>query len=117
MRHQVSGRRFDRSTDARMAMYRNMVTSLLDNEKVVTTEAKAKEIRPMAEKVITLGKKGTLDARRRALAFIYDENIVTKLFTDIATRYAQRPGGYTRIVKLAPRLGDNAPMAQIELVK
>jgi large subunit ribosomal protein L17 len=100
-----------------MAMYRNLVASLLDNEKMVTTEAKAKEIRPMAEKVITLGKKGTLDARRRALAFIYDENIVTKVFDDIATRYAQRPGGYTRIVKLAPRLGDNAPMAQIELVK
>jgi large subunit ribosomal protein L17 len=117
MRHQVSGRRFDRPTDARLAMYRNLVASLLDNEKMVTTEAKAKEIRPMAEKVITLGKKGTLDARRRALAFIYDEDIVTKVFDDIATRYAQRPGGYTRIVKLAPRLGDNAPMAQIELVK
>jgi large subunit ribosomal protein L17 len=98
-------------------MYRNMVASLLDNEKVVTTEAKAKEIRPMAERVITMGKKGTLAARRQALAFIYDESIVTKLFGDIATRYAERHGGYTRITKLAPRLGDNAPMAQIELVK
>jgi len=99
-----------------MAMYRNMVASLLASEKMVTTTAKAKEIRRMAERMITLGKKGDLAARRRALAFIYDENVVEKLFRDLAPRYAERPGGYTRIIKLGPRLGDCAPMAMIELV-
>lgn len=97
-------------------MYRNMVTSLLASEKMVTTVAKAKEIRRMAERMITLGKKGDLAARRRALGFIYDESVVDKLFSDIAQRYAERPGGYTRIIKLGPRQGDCAPMAQIELV-
>ena len=116
MRHQVSGRKFDRPTHERMAMYRNMVASLLASEKMVTTTAKAKEIRRMAERMITLGKKGDLAARRRALAFIYDENVVEKLFRDLAPRYAERPGGYTRIIKLGPRLGDCAPMAMIELV-
>jgi large subunit ribosomal protein L17 len=117
MRHQVSGRKFDRPTAARLAMYRNLVTSLLDNEKIVTTEAKAKEIRAMAEKMITLGKKGDLAARRQAMAFIYKEDVVDKVFDDIAKRFAERPGGYTRITKLLPREGDGAPMAQIELVK
>lgn len=117
MRHQVSGRKFDRPTHERMAMYRNMVTSLLASERMITTEAKAKEVRRMAERMITLGKKGNLAARRRALAFIYDEKLVEKLFSDIAPRYAERPGGYTRIIKLGSRLGDCAPMAQIELVK
>jgi large subunit ribosomal protein L17 len=117
MKHQVSGRKFDRPTDERLAMYRNMVASLLTSEKMVTTEAKAKEIRRVAERIITLGKKGSLTARRQALAFIYDENVVEKLFADIAPRYAERAGGYTRIVKLGPRQGDCAPMAQIELVK
>jgi len=116
MRHQVSGRKFDRPTHERMAMYRNLVTSLLSSEKMVTTEAKAKEIRGIAERMITLGKKGDLAARRRALAFIYDESVVDKLFGDIAPRYAERHGGYTRIIKLGPRQGDAAPMAQIELV-
>jgi large subunit ribosomal protein L17 len=90
---------------------------LMDSEKIVTTEAKAKEIRNMAEKMITLGKKGDLSARRRALAFIYNESVVEKVFNDISKRYAERNGGYTRITKLAPRLGDGAPMAQLELVK
>ncbi len=117
MRHQVSGRKFDRPTNERLAMYRNMVASLFSSERMVTTEAKAKEIRRVAERMITLGKKGGLTARRQALAFIYDENIVEKLFSDIAPRYAERAGGYTRIVKLGPRQGDCAPMAQIELVK
>ncbi len=117
MKHQLSGRKFDRPTDERLAMYRCMVASLFASEKMVTTEAKAKEIRRVAERMITLGKKGGLAARRRALAFIYDENVVEKLFADIAPRYAERAGGYTRIVKLGPRQGDNAPMAQIELVK
>ena len=117
MNHRVSGRRFDRPTAHRTAMYRNMVTNLMDSEKIVTTEAKAKEVRGMAEKMITLGKKGDLNARRQALAFIYDKNVVEKLFSDIAKRYAERSGGYTRITKLAPRQGDGAPMAQLELVK
>ncbi len=100
-----------------LAMYRNMVTSLLSSEKMVTTEAKAKEIRGMAERMITLGKKGGLSARRQALAFIYDESVVDKLFNDLAPRYAERAGGYTRIIKMGPRQGDCAPMAQIELVQ
>ncbi len=116
MRHQVSGKKFDRPTDQRLAMYRNLVASLIQSEKLVTTEAKAKEIRPLAEKMITLGKKGTLPARRQALAFIYDESVVGKLFTDVAPRYASRAGGYTRITKIGPRQGDSAPMARIELV-
>ncbi len=117
MGHKVSGRKFDRPTAHRTAMYRNLVQNLMDAEKIVTTEAKAREIRNMAEKVITLGKKGDLSARRRALAFIYDESVVTKVFDDIAKRYTERKGGYTRITKLAPRQGDGAPMAQLELVK
>lgn len=116
MKHQISGRKFDRPTAARMAMYRNLVTSLLDNEKIVTTEAKAKEIRSMAEKMITLGKKGDLSARRQALAFIYRKEVVDKVFEDFAKRFAERSGGYTRITKLLPRVGDGARMAQIELV-
>ncbi|MCL2706814.1 MAG: 50S ribosomal protein L17 [Dehalococcoidia bacterium] len=117
MRHKVSGRKFDRPTAHRLAMYRNLVQSLMNSEKIVTTEAKAKEVRGMAEKMITLGKRGDLNARRRALAFIYDESIVDKVFDDIAKRYAERNGGYTRITKMVPRLGDGAPMAQLELVK
>ncbi|MCL2140738.1 MAG: 50S ribosomal protein L17 [Dehalococcoidia bacterium] len=116
MRHKVSGRKFDRSTAHRTAMYRNLVQSLMGCEKIVTTEAKAKEVRIMAEKMITLGKKGDLSARRRALAFIYDEAIVNKVFEDIAKRYSERNGGYTRITKMASRLGDGASMAQLELV-
>ncbi|MCL1885533.1 MAG: 50S ribosomal protein L17 [Dehalococcoidia bacterium] len=117
MRHNVSGRKFDRPTAHRLAMYRNLVQSLMSSEKIVTTEAKAKEVRSMAEKMITLGKKGDLSARRRALAFIYSEDIVDKVFDDIAKRYADRNGGYTRITKMVPRMGDGAPMAQLELVK
>lgn len=116
MRHQVAGRKFDRPTAARMAMYRNLVTSLLENEKIVTTEAKAKEIQSMAEKMITLGKKGDLNARRAALAFIYKEDVVNKVFDEYAKRFADRNGGYTRITKLIRRIGDGAKMAQIELV-
>jgi large subunit ribosomal protein L17 len=101
----------------RKAMYRNMVTDLLNHEKVVTTEAKAKEARGLAEKMITLGKKGGLNSRRQALAVIYDESIARKVFEELAPRYAERPGGYTRIVKLGPRLGDGAEMVQLELVE
>jgi large subunit ribosomal protein L17 len=116
MRHKVAGRKLSRATDHRIALYRNLVTDLLRYEKIVTTEAKAKEVRPLAEKIITLGKRGSLHSRRQALAFVYDKQVVDKLFTEISPRYAQRPGGYTRVVKLGPRLGDGAPMAQLELV-
>ena len=117
MRHGVAGRKLSRPTDHRMLMYRNLVTDLLRHEKIVTTEAKAKEVRGMAERMITLGKNGSLHARRQALAFVTDKDVVAKLFDELAPRYAERVGGYTRITKLGPRLGDAAPMAQLELVK
>ncbi len=99
-----------------MSLFRGLVTDLLRYEKVRTTEAKAKEVRGMAEKVITLGKDGTLHARRQALRVVNDPGIVDKVFDDIAPRYAARPGGYTRIVKLGRRVGDGAEVAQLELV-
>ena len=117
MRHRVAGRKLSRATDHRVLMYRNLVTDLLRYEKIVTTEAKAKEVRGMSERMITLGKHGSLHARRQVVAFVTDKKVVTKVFDEIAPRYAQRPGGYTRITKLGPRLGDGAPMAQLELVK
>jgi len=116
MRHRVAGRHLSRPTGHRMALYRNLVTDLLRYEKIITTEAKAKETRAMAEKVITMGKEGTLHARRRALAFVMDKKVVEKVFDELAKRYAERPGGYTRILKLGPRLGDAAPVARLELV-
>jgi large subunit ribosomal protein L17 len=94
-----------------------MVTDLLGYEKITTTESRAKEIRRIADKMVTLGKKGDLNARRQALAFIYDEKVVSKLFDELAGRYAERNGGYTRVIKLGPRQGDAAPMAVVELVK
>ena len=116
MRHRVSGRKLSRSTGHRRALYRNLVTDLLRYEKVVTTEAKAKAVCPLAEKIITLGKQGSLHARRQALTFVLDKRVVDKVFGDIGPRYADRSGGYTRMVKLGPRLGDGAPMVQLELV-
>jgi len=100
----------------RRAMFRNMATSLLKNGKIETTETRAKEIASVVEKMITLGKQGDLAARRNALAYLMEEDVVTKLFAEIAPRYAQRQGGYTRIIKTAKRKGDGAPMALIELV-
>jgi len=117
MRHRVAGRKLGRKTEHRLAMFRNMVTSLLDHERIVTTVAKAKEIRKFAEHMITLGKRGDLHARRQALAFVRSKKVVHKLFAEIAPRYAQRQGGYTRIVKMGFRRGDGAPMCLIELVK
>jgi len=117
MRHKVAGRKLGRSSAHRKALYRNLVTDLLNYEKITTTEAKAKEIRSLAERMITLGKEGELHSRRRALSFILDKKVTEKIFNELAPRYAERPGGYTRILKLGPRLGDGAPMAQIELVK
>jgi len=117
MRHGVAGRKLGRPTGHRLALYRNLVTDLLRYEKITTTEPKAKEIRAMAEKVITLGKEGTLHARRQAVASVTDPLVVKKVFDVLAPRYASRPGGYTRIVKLGKRLGDGAEMAVIELVE
>ena len=101
----------------RKALARNLVTDLLGYEKITTTETKAKQVKGLAEKMITLGKEGGLHSRRQALAFIYDEDVTEKVFSDLAKRYATRPGGYTRIIKLERRLGDGAPMVQLELVK
>ncbi len=116
MRHRVAGRKLSRSTGHRRALYRNLVTDLLRYEKIVTTEAKAKSVCSLAEKMITLGKQGTLHARRQALTFVLDKRVVDRIFEEIGPRYAERPGGYTRMVKLGPRLGDGAPMVQLELV-
>ena len=116
MKHRVGGRKLGRATDHRLALYRNLITDLLRYEGITTTEAKAKEIRGMAEKVITLGKEGSLHSRRQALSIITDKKVVEKVFDELGPRYADRPGGYTRITKLGPRLGDGAPMARIELV-
>ncbi len=117
MRHNVAGRKLGRTTSHRKALYRNLVTDLLRYEKIVTTEPKAKEVRSLAEKMVTLGKEGGLSAFRQALLFIYDKNVADKVFSELATRYAELPGGYTRIVKLGPRLGDGAPMVQLSLVE
>lgn len=117
MRHRVAGRKLSRPTDHRLALYRNLMTDLLRYEKIVTTEAKAKEIRGQTEKLITLGKRGDLHARRLVTARLYDNTVVDKLFHVLAPRFAERPGGYTRIIKLGPRQGDAAPMAAIQLVE
>jgi large subunit ribosomal protein L17 len=117
MRHNKAGRRLGRKTSHREAMFRNMVTSLLTHEKITTTDAKAKEIRSVAEKMISLGKRGDLHAQRQAASYIREKSVVTKLFTTIAPRYKDRPGGYTRIVKLGIRQGDTAPISLIELVE
>lgn len=116
MRHQVKGRKLGRTSAHRRALLRNLVTSFLEKERIKTTLPKAKEARPLAEKLITLGKKNTLHARRLALRFIRKESAVEKLFGEIGPRFAERPGGYTRIVKLEPRKGDGAMMAMFELV-
>ena len=109
-------RKFSRPTDQRVAMLKNLTTSLLENGKIETTVAKAKEVRSTAEKMITLGKETTLHSRRNALTFITKEDVVKKLFDEIAPKYADRQGGYTRIIKIGPRRGDAAEMAIIELV-
>ena len=109
-------RKLGRATDHRLAMLQNLVTQLLENGKISTTVTRAKETRAMAERMITLGKDNTLSARRRAMAFIKKEDVVKKLFDEIAPKYAERNGGYTRILKTGPRRGDAAEMAIIELV-
>jgi large subunit ribosomal protein L17 len=109
-------RKLNLPTDQRMALLRNLVTSLLENGKIETTVTRAKETRSLAEKMITLGKTNTLHSRRQALAFITKEDVVKKLFDEIAPKYAERNGGYTRVIKTGPRRGDAAPMAIVELV-
>lgn len=116
MRHRKKGRQLGRQTKHRWALFRNLVTSLLDHERIETTEAKAKEIRGFTDRMITLGKEGTLPARRRALAFLRSKDVVSKLFADVAGRFKDRRGGYTRIVKTRRRIGDGGEMVAIELV-
>ncbi len=116
MRHRVSGRKLNRTSSHRKAMFSNMATSLLLHEQIITTLPKAKELRRFADRMITLGKRGDLHARRQAHAFLRDDVIVRKLFNTLADRYRTRPGGYTRVLKAGYRRGDNAPIAVIELV-
>jgi len=116
MRHKVVGRKLGRNASHRKAMFRNMVTSLLEHERIVTTVPKAKEVRRVAEKMITLGKRGDLHARRQAMTYIRSKAVVAKLFDDLSEQYADRQGGYTRIIRTGTRSGDAAPMAIIELV-
>ncbi|MGB3813835.1 MAG: 50S ribosomal protein L17 [Shinella sp.] len=116
MRHQNSGRKLNRTASHRKAMFANMAASLIAHEQIVTTLPKAKEIRPIVEKLVTLGKRGDLHARRQAISQIRDVAVVAKLFDAIATRYATRNGGYLRIMKAGYRYGDNAPLAVIEFV-
>ncbi|HET8732715.1 MAG TPA: 50S ribosomal protein L17 [Anaeromyxobacteraceae bacterium] len=117
MKHRVVGRRLDRTTEHRTAMFKNMVTSLLRHEKIVTTTPKAKEMKRFADKVITLAKRGTPHARRLANVQVRDVEVLAKLFGPLAERFKARPGGYTRIVRVGRRAGDNAEMSVIELVE
>lgn len=116
MRHRISGRKLSRSAGHRRALFRNQVTDLLNHESIRTTEAKAKEVRGLAEKIITLGKKGGLHRRRQALAYVFSSDVVDKVFSELAERYAERPGGYTRITALGPRPGDGASIVKLELL-
>jgi large subunit ribosomal protein L17 len=116
MRHLKSGRKLNRTSSHRWALMRNMVTALLRDEKIRTTDPKAKELRRWADRVITLGKQGTLHARRQVLAIVQDKAVARKLFDTIAPRFKERPGGYTRIIKIGWRRGDAAPVSLIELV-
>jgi len=112
----VGYRKFGRDSSARKALFKSVLTALFDKERIETTEAKAKEISGLADKMITLAKRGDLHARRQVLEMIMDETVVKKLFETIAPKYKDRQGGYTRVLKLGPRLGDAAPMAILELV-
>nr|WP_319485427.1 50S ribosomal protein L17 [uncultured Cohaesibacter sp.] len=116
MRHGKSGRKLNRTASHRKAMFANMAAALIKHEQIVTTLPKAKELKPIAEKLITLAKRGDLHARRQAIAQIRDKDMVAKLFETLGPRYTERNGGYTRVLKAGFRYGDNAPMAVIELV-
>ena len=116
MRHRMSGRKLNRTSQHRQMLFRNMSQALIKHEQIVTTLAKARELRPVVERLITLGKRGDLHARRQAFARLRDNDMVTKLFDTLAERYADRQGGYTRIIKAGYRYGDSAAMAVIEFV-
>ena len=117
MKHRKTGRQLGRNSSHRRALLRSLVTSFLSHEKIETTEAKAKEFRPLAERMITLGKRGDLSARRLAMRFVRDRRVVSKLFDEISPRFSNRNGGYTRIIKTRIRFGDSARMAIVELVE
>jgi len=116
MRHRMSGRKLNRTSSHRRAMFANMAVALITHEQITTTLPKAKDLRSVADKMITLGKKGTLAARRQAISYLRDEAAAKKLFDTLAERYKERPGGYTRVLKAGFRHGDSAPMAIIEFV-
>ena len=116
MRHLKTGRKLNRTPSHRLALMRNLVTSLLRHERIETTDPKAKELRRWADRMIGLGKQGSLHARRQALGFVRDRVVVRKVFDTLAPRFKDRPGGYTRIVKLGWRRGDHAPMSVVELI-
>ena len=116
MHHGKAGSKLGRSSSHKEAMFRNMVTSVIKHERIKTTDTKAKELRKLAEKMVTLGKKGSLHARRQALAVIRDKDMVSKLFGELTERYRNRAGGYTRIVKVGYRYGDNAPVSILEFI-
>jgi len=116
MRHHRAGRKLGRDSAHRKALYANLTASLIQHGRIKTTVAKAKEVRPVAEEMITLGRRGDVPARRQALKFLRSQDVVHKLFSDVGPRFSDRPGGYSRIVKLGPRQGDAAEMAYLELV-
>ena len=116
MRHHRQGKKLGRDSAHRRALYANLAGSLIEHGRIRTTEAKAKAVKPIAERMITLGRRGDIHARRQALAYLRSQDVVHKLFSDVGPRFAERPGGYARIVKLGPRQGDAADMVYLELV-
>jgi len=116
VRHARAGKKLGRDSAHRKALYSNLTGALIEHGRIRTTEAKAKAVRPIAEQMITLGRRGDVHARRQALAYLRSQDVVHKLFSDVGPRFSERPGGYSRIVKLGPRPGDAAPMAYLELV-
>jgi large subunit ribosomal protein L17 len=116
VRHQRKGKKLGRDSSHRKALYSNLAGALIEHGRIKTTEAKAKAVKPIAEKMITLGRRGDLAARRQALAYLRSQEVVHQLFAEVAPRFAERPGGYSRIVKIGPRYGDAAEMVYLELV-
>jgi large subunit ribosomal protein L17 len=116
VRHQRKGKKLGRDASHRKALYSNLAGALIEHGRIKTTEAKAKAVKPIAEKMITLGRRGDLSARRQALAYLRSQEVVHQLFAEVAPRFADRPGGYSRIVKIGPRFGDAAEMVYLELV-
>ena len=116
MKHRIKGKKLNRSSSHRKALFKNMAQAIIKHEQIITTLPKAKTMKPIIDKLITLGKKGSLHARRQAFSQLRDNNMVSKLFGDLATRYAERPGGYSRVLKAGYRYGDAAAMAVLELV-